>query len=34
MYNEFVFTNRSYAKEVSMVRGDWVEEAIKAVEGN
>ena len=34
MYNEFVFTNRSYAKEVSMVRADWVEEAVRVAEGD
>ena len=33
MYNEFVFTNRSYAKEVSMVQADWVEEAFSAAAG-
>lgn len=28
MYNEFVFTNRSYARGVSAVQMDWVGEAL------
>jgi ATP-dependent RNA helicase DHR2 len=28
MYNEFVFTNRSYARGVSAVQMDWVAEAL------
>ena len=28
MYNEYVFTNKSYAKGVSTVRLDWVGEAM------
>ena len=28
VYNEFVFTQRSYAKGVSMVQADWIEDAI------
>ena len=28
MYNEFVFTNRSYARGVSAIQMDWVGEAI------
>ncbi|KAI5295741.1 putative ATP-dependent RNA helicase dhr2 [Ascosphaera atra] len=31
MYNEFVFTNRSYARGVSAVQMDWVGEALGAV---
>lgn len=30
MYNEFVFTNRSYARGVSAVQMDWVGEALGA----
>lgn len=28
MYNEFVFTNRSYARTVSAVQMDWIGEAV------
>lgn len=28
MYNEYVFTNRSYARGVSAVQMDWVGEAL------
>lgn len=28
MYNEFVFTNRSYARGVSAVQMDWVGKAL------
>lgn len=31
MYNEFVFTNRSYARGVSAVQMDWVAEALGAM---
>ena len=30
MYNEFVFTNRSYAKGVSAVQMDWIGEVLRA----
>lgn len=30
MYNEFVFTNRSYARGVSAVQMDWIGEALGA----
>ena len=26
MYNEYVYTNRSYAKGVSMIQANWMEE--------
>jgi ATP-dependent RNA helicase DHR2 len=32
MYNEFVFTNRSYARGVSAVQMDWVGEALAGKE--
>ena len=28
MYHEYVFTNRSYARGVSAVQMDWIEEAL------
>jgi ATP-dependent RNA helicase DHR2 len=33
MYNEFVFTQKAYAREVSAVQMNWIGEAMRGVDG-